>query len=157
VNRVFPSILLYLVTVACSDTEAPSLSGRTPHLPTPTPTALGVVSGRIDFTIDSELAPEGDNGSFTMTGAINDAGELISRHVEDDDRIVIERELRGELGTIFVHMEGGARQPGEPTTLTWTITGGTRGYIGITGTGTGTDELTGPISLRGQFVGHAEK
>jgi hypothetical protein len=156
-KRVIPALIVFLSTAACHDSNVPSLEGRTPAIPTPLQTALGAVSGQIEFVIEAQLTHSGDSGTFLMTGAIRDSGITISREGVEGERLVIERELRGDLGTIFIHMEGPARADGRPTDLRWSISGATRGYEGLTGGGAGFDEFTSLTFRRGQFTGIIEK
>jgi hypothetical protein len=156
VTRLVPALVFSVLASACGGSDAPPLTGRSPPLASPSATSLGAVSGSVTIIIDSEFTAEGDHGIFSIQGALNDEGELISRAIEDGTRVTIERELRGELGTIFIHMEGAARKEGEATRLAWRITGGTDSYEGLTGSGTGADEFAGPTSLQGRFTGSVE-
>jgi hypothetical protein len=70
--------------------------------------------------------------------------------------VIKERELRSELGTLFLHMEGTLREDGSGTDFTWRITGATGEYEGLTGNGDGTDLFVGSTRLTGEFSGRVE-
>jgi hypothetical protein len=141
------------VVGACKDEEQ-TAAGRTPRLTHTAAPTLDKVSGQIDIVIEARTTITGDRGTFTMTGVINDSGTVITRRSQEPDAVVKEREFRGNLGTIFVHMEGDIRPDGSAGDFTWRITGATEEYQGLTGGGTGVDTFQGSARLRGEFSGN---
>jgi hypothetical protein len=144
--------LLGAVVGACSDNEESS-TGRTPALVTSAPPTVGVISGEVELTIDARNTTAGDRGTFTITGAITDSGTVVTRRSQRPDVVVKEREFRGQLGTIFIHMEGTVRSDGSGGDFTWRITGATDEYEGLTGSGSGQDFFA-DTSVRGAFSGN---
>jgi hypothetical protein len=111
------------------------------------------VSGAVQFIIESRVSIAGDRGTFTVTGAIEDSGMVITRRSAHEDRVVKEREFRGALGTMFIHMEGSILEDGTGADFAWKISGATGEYEGLTGSGNGRDTFIGTARLRGDFSG----
>jgi hypothetical protein len=107
----------------------------------------------VQIIVESRVTSAGDRGTFTMTGEINDSGIVITRRSRQEDAVVKERELRSDLGTLFIHIEGSLRDDGTAADFTWRVTGATDGYEGLTGGGSGTDEFIGTTNLRGELEG----